>query len=52
MFYYINVCGKFKGFKELLLNCYGDEILVCCGNKEFIVNKSIYYEGMFYLINL
>ena len=51
VFYYINVCGKLKGFKELPSNCHGDETSVCLGNKEFIVDKSIYYEGTFYLIN-
>lgn len=51
VFYYINVCGKLKGFKELPSNCHGDETSVCRGNKEFIVDKSIYYEGTFYLIN-
>lgn len=50
--YYINVCGKLKGFKELPPNCRGDQISVCRGNKEFIVKgRSIYYEGTFYLIN-
>lgn len=50
--YYINVCGKLKGFKELPPNCHGDQTSVCLGNKEFIVKgRSIYYEGTFYLIN-
>lgn len=50
--YYINVCGKLKGFKELPPNCHGDQASVCLGNKEFIVKgRSIYYEGTFYLIN-
>ena len=52
VFYYINVCGKLEGFKELPSNCRGDETSVCRGNKGFIVtDKSIYYEGTFYLIN-